>query len=71
MTPITVAGTPLTLIDAADDRRVAAVAVLPDAVAEQNHGRGTGLVVLRQKIAAEERLLADQREAVGRDVRDR
>jgi hypothetical protein len=53
----------------AEDRRVGAVAQLPDAVAEDRDGRRSRLVVLREEIAAQERPLPDQSEGVGRDVR--
>ena len=54
---------------ASEDRRIAAVARLPDAVAENRHRRRARLVVVGQETAAEQRPLADEPEGVGRDVR--
>jgi hypothetical protein len=54
---------------AAEYGGIAAVAILPDAVAENHHRAGAGTIVVREEIAPDERLLADQLEGVGRDVR--
>jgi len=54
---------------AADDGWVAAIAVLPDTVAEDHHCGGAGTILLRAEVAAEQRLLADQPERVGRHIR--
>ena len=48
---------------AADDAGVAAVAVLPDAVADQDHRRCAGGVLAGAKSRPEKRLLAEQPEA--------
>ena len=69
ITPITDATTLFTLIDAGEDVRVAAVAALPDAVAEDDDRRGAGPVVLGAEVAADHRPLADQLEHVRRLIR--
>ena len=68
MTPMIVAGLPsmrsvLPMIVA-----VVAVAVLPHAVAEDHHALGPRRVVAGREVAAEERLLAEQAEDVGREA---
>jgi hypothetical protein len=55
--------------DAADDRRIAGVAALPDAVAQQQHARPAGRVLLGPNLPAQNRLDAEHREHVGGDRR--
>ncbi len=54
---------------AAENGRITAVAVLPHAVSQDDHGRRARPIVLRKEIAADQRLLANQLEGVGRLVR--
>ncbi len=63
ITPITVVGTSLMRMRAADDRRVAAVAVHPHAVPDQHHCGRAGPVVVGSEAASEYRLLADAAES--------
>ena len=53
----------------AENRRVAAVAVLPDRVAEDDDGRRFRTVFPGSKVAAQERWLTQQLERVRRDAR--
>ena len=68
ITPMTVAGDVVDLDRPADDGRIAAVAVLPDPVAENDDRRRAWPIVFRQEVAPEQRPLANQLERVGRDV---
>ena len=49
----------------ADDRRIGAEEALPDALAENGHGRFAGLVFFRQQQAAEQRLGAEHVQQAG------
>ena len=65
MTPMIVAGWPLTRSDLAEHVRIAAVPVLPEVVADDDDRFGPGALVAGREVAAEERLLAEHAERVG------
>ena len=57
ITPTMVAGLPVDAQDPAEDVRIAAVAVLPEAVADDRDRLGAGSLVAGREVAAEERRL--------------
>jgi hypothetical protein len=61
---MTVVGTELIRTERPTNARVLAVALLPESVAEDGHGRRAFTLVLREEIAAEQWTLADQRECI-------
>ena len=69
ITPMTVEAMLVDFDRPADDGRIAAVAVLPDAVAENDDGGRSWPIVLGQEVASEQGPLANQLEPVGRDER--